>query len=219
MHWMVRYYGSTLGKKLLMAGTGIILFLYVVVHMLGNLQIYLGPARLNGYAKLLHASSAFLWTARSVLLFCVLVHIVAAVQLTIRNWGSRPVKYYVRHYKEADYAARTMVWSGPIIAAFVVFHVLDLTTGTLHPGLFIEGNVYHNVVSGFQVWYVALAYIVANALLGFHLYHGLWSLFQTVGANHPTYERFRRIFATVFAVIIAGCNISIPTAVLTRLVS
>lgn len=219
MHWTVRTYNSTLGKKLLMAVTGIILFLYVVVHMLGNLQIYLGPARLNAYARLLHASPAFLWTARSILLFCVLVHIIAAVQLTVRNWGSRPVKYYARHYKEADYAARTMVWSGPIIAAFVVFHILDFTTGTLHPGLFIEGNVYHNVVSSFQVWYVALTYIVANALLGFHLYHGLWSLFQTVGASHPTYDRFRRVLASAVAVMIATANISIPTAVLIRLVS
>lgn len=217
MHWLASFYRSTLGKKVVMAATGILLFGFVVVHMLGNLQIYQGPEKLNHYAALLRSAPALVWGARIVLGFSVLVHILAAVQLTVRNWGSRPVKYKVRSYQEADYAARTMVWSGPIIAFFVGYHLLHLTVGSAHPS-FDPENVYHNVVAGFQVVPVALTYVVANLLLGFHLYHGLWSLFQTLGINHPAYNRARRVFAAVFATLIAAGNVSIPVAVLTGLV-
>jgi succinate dehydrogenase / fumarate reductase cytochrome b subunit len=184
---------------------------------MGNLQIYEGPEKLNHYAALLRSAPALLWTARIVLLFCVLVHTLAAVQLTIRNWGSRPMRYAVRHYHEADYAARTMVWSGPIILAFVIYHILDLTLGTVHPG-FVAHDVYHNVVTSFQVAPVAVFYMLANILLGFHLYHGLWSLFQTLGVNSPATNSWRRVFATVFAALIAIGNVSIPLSVLTGLV-
>jgi succinate dehydrogenase / fumarate reductase cytochrome b subunit len=217
MQGVLAYTSSTLGKKVLMAVTGVILFAYVVVHMLGNLQIYLGPAKLNGWGHFLHSMPGPLWIARIILLFSVGVHILYAVELTLRNWGSRPIKYYVRHYREADYAARTMVWSGPIIALFVVYHILDLTTGTVHPG-YVEGGVFHNVVTSFQVPWVAAIYIFANILLAFHLYHGLWSLFQTFGASHPTYDRWRRWFAAAFAIIIGIGNVSIPVSVLTGVV-
>ena len=158
------FYESTLGKKWLMASTGIILFLFVVVHMLGNLQLYLGAEQLNHYAELLRKNPALLWIARSVLLFCVTIHIIAAVQVWLRSRASRPVKYRVFRPPAVDYAARTMAWSGPIIAAFVVFHILDLTLGTVHPG-FIPGDVFNNVVTGFQNPWVAGFYILANFLL------------------------------------------------------
>ena len=209
------FYGSTIGKKILMAVTGIILFGFVLVHMLGNMQIYIGPARLNAYSKLLHDNALeVLWPARIVLSLCVLVHIIAAVQVWLRSRAARPVKYRVKVDIATDYAARTMVWSGPIILAFVVFHILHLTTGNVLPSQFVAHDVYHNVVAGFQLWPVAAIYIIANLMLGFHLYHGLWSLFQTLGFNHPRYNPYRRVAAVLFAVAIAAGNISIPVSIL-----
>ncbi len=213
----IGFYGSTLGKKVLMAVTGIILFGFVAGHMLGNLQIYLGAEQLNHYGELLQANKPFLWAVRSVLLFCVGLHILAAVQVWLRNRAARPVKYKVFHPPGLDYAARTMVWSGPIIALFIVFHLLDLTVGSANPD-FLKGDVYHNVIASFSQPVVALVYIAANLLLGFHLYHGLWSLFQTFGWDHPRFGGLRRLFAVFFAVLIGAANISIPLAVLTGVI-
>ena len=213
MSRLLGLYESTLGKKLVMAVTGIVLFLFVTGHMLGNLQIYIGAERLNHYAELLQSNRAFLWAVRSVLLLCVGVHILAAVQLWWRNWTSRPVRYRVFRPPSVDYAARTMVWSGPIIAAFVVYHLLHLTVGSAR-GAFVSGVVYHNVVSAFQVPPVAIVYMLANFLLGVHLYHGLWSLFQTLGLDQPLIAGLRRPAAVVLAAVIALGNISIPLSVL-----
>ena len=213
----VGYFSSTLGKKVLMAVTGIILFGFVLGHMLGNLQIYLGEEQLNHYAELLQANQPLLWAVRSVLIFSVAVHIVAAVQVWLRNRSARPVKYRVFKPPAVDYAARTMVWSGPIIALFIVFHLLDLTVGSANPD-FIRGDVYHNVIASFSQPLVALVYIAANLMLAFHLYHGLWSLFQTFGWDHPRFGPWRRTAAVFFAVLIGAGNISIPLAVLTGVV-
>ena len=211
------YFSSTLGKKVLMAVTGVILFGFVLGHMLGNLQIYLGAERLNHYGELLQSNRPLLWSVRTVLLFCVGVHIVAAVQVWLRNRAARPVRYKVFRPPSVDYAARTMAWSGPIIAAFIVFHLLDLTVGTANPD-YIRGDVFHNVVASFSSPVVALFYIAANLMLAFHLYHGLWSLFQTIGWDHQRFGRLRRALAVFFSVLIGAGNISIPLAVLTGLV-
>ena len=211
------FFSSTLGKKWLMAVTGIILFGFVVGHMLGNLQIYLGQERLDHYAELLQANQAFLWTFRSVLLFCVSVHIWAAVMVWLRNRSARPVKYKIFQPPGLDYAARTMVWSGPIIALFIVYHLLDFTVGTANPD-FIKGEVYHNVIASFSNPGIALVYVAANLLLAFHLYHGLWSLFQTFGWDHPRFGWIRRALAIFFSALIGAGNISIPLAVLTGFV-
>ncbi|HSN54465.1 MAG TPA: succinate dehydrogenase cytochrome b subunit [Candidatus Sulfomarinibacteraceae bacterium] len=210
-------YGSTLGKKTLMAVTGIILFGFVVGHLIGNLQLYLGPEQLNHYAELLRTNMALLWAVRLVLLFSVGVHIVASVQLWLRNRRSRPVKYRVFNPPAVDYAARTMVWSGPIIALFVAYHLAHFTTGWAHHD-FVVGDVYHNVVSSFGIWWVAGIYMAANLLLAIHLYHGLWSLFQTLGWDHARFGLARRWFAVVFAALIGAGNISMPLAVLTGVV-
>lgn len=217
MHWIVRLYASSLGKKYLMAVTGIVLFAFVVGHLLGNLQIYLGAQRLNHYAALLRGAPALVWAVRAVLAFSVAVHIVAAVQLFLANRRGRPVKYARRSWVAADYAARTMVWSGPIIALFVGYHLLHFTTGTLHSS-FVAEDVYHNVVAGFRVVPVALFYVAANLLLGYHLFHGLWSLFQSLGVSHPAYDGARKAIAAAVAVAIAAGNVSIPVAVLAGLV-
>ncbi|HQL29301.1 MAG TPA: succinate dehydrogenase cytochrome b subunit [Thermoanaerobaculales bacterium] len=206
-------YTTTVGKKILMAVTGIILVLYVLAHMMGNLQIYIGAKQIDAYARLLHSTPPLLWGARAVLIFCVLVHIVAAVQLWLRNRASRPVKYRVFRPPEVDIAARTMVWSGPILLAFIIYHILHLTTGDAHPQ-YEELAPFHNVVTGFAVWWAAGIYIIANLLLAFHLYHGVWSLFQTLGWDHPRWGYLRRILAAVVAVVVGAANISIPLAVL-----
>jgi succinate dehydrogenase / fumarate reductase cytochrome b subunit len=208
----IGFYDSTLGKKILMAVTGIILFGFLVGHMLGNLQIYIGADQLNHYAELLQKNLPMLWAVRVVLLLCVSVHIFAAAQVWLRNRRSRPVRYKV-FKPEVDYAARTMVWSGPIILFFLLYHLGHLTVGCVHPQ-FMPGDVYSNVVTGLKVPWVALAYIVANLLVAFHLYHGLWSLFQTMGWDHPRFNRWRRIVAVVMAAAIGAGNISIPLAVL-----
>ena len=225
MSWIGEFWSSTLGKKAVMAVTGIILFGYVLAHMLGNLKLYLGKESLNHYAEWLREvgepllpHEGALWLVRIVLLAAVVLHIWAAWAVTRASWAARPAGYDRVHRVQLDYAARTMRWGGVIVALYIAYHILHLTTGTVH-GDFVPGDVYHNVVAGFQVWWVSAIYIVANLLLGLHLYHGLWSMFQTLGWNHPTFNPWRRNFAIVFAVVITVGNLSFPIAVLSGLVS
>lgn len=216
----VGFYQAAPGKKVVMAVTGVILFGYVVAHLLGNLQIY-SPDReqINQYAAFLHdpTHAYFLWGARVVLLAAVVLHIVAATQLWLLNRSARPVGYVKKDNVPGAYAARTMVWSGPIIAAFVVFHVLHLTVGSVLPLRELGANqpdVRANVINGFQHPAVAGFYIVAMLLLCLHLYHGVWSLFQSVGVSHPRYTLWLKRFSALSALLIALGNISIPVAVL-----
>jgi len=200
-----------------MAVTGFVLFGYVVGHLLGNLQIYIGRERLNHYAATLHATPTLLWGTRLVLLVCVTLHIIASIQLTRLQREARPIGYVKRKDVRANYASRTMMWSGPIIAAFVVYHLLHLTFGTIGPR-HEEVDVYANVVNGFRVPLVSLAYIVSMLLLGMHLYHGLWSMCQSMGVSHPRYTPLLKKFAAITSVLIVIGNISIPIAVMTRFV-
>ncbi|HEX7078487.1 MAG TPA: succinate dehydrogenase cytochrome b subunit [Candidatus Eisenbacteria bacterium] len=206
---------SSVGKKVVMAGSGIILFGFVVAHMIGNLQAYMGPEAMNGYAvwlrELLHGAG--LWIARLVLLVAVALHIWSATLLTLENWRARPVGYRMVRHERSTYASRTMVWSGPILALFVIYHLLHFTFGTVHPD-FIEGDVYHNFVTGFRVVPVSIFYIVAMLALGYHLYHGVWSMLQTLGLSHPRYNRLRAAFAGAFTAIVVVGNISFPVAVM-----
>ena len=207
------FYTSTTGKKAVMAVSGCILFLFVLGHLIGNLQIYEGPEKLNGYAVLLRTEPALLWAVRAVLLAMVLLHIWASVQLAARNIGARPMGYQKKKATGSSYASRTMYWSGPIILAFVIYHLLDFTFGKVNPH-YEPGNVYGNVVASFQVIPVAVFYIIAMLLLCLHLYHGLWSMFQSLGIAHPRYTPMLRRGAAVVATLIAAGNISIPVAVL-----
>ena len=214
------FWQSTNGKKVVMAVTGAILFLFVIGHLLGNLLVFAGRARYNSYAALLHFDDALLWIVRSVLIVAVILHITATVQLWLRNKKARPVGYSRKEAINSSYASRTMYWSGPIVLAFVIFHLLQFTAGYIHPGSqFIEGDVYHNVVAGFQVWWVSVWYVFSMILLGFHLRHGLWSMFQSVGYNHPRHTPMLKNAALVFAVLIVLGYISIPISVLTGLVN
>jgi succinate dehydrogenase / fumarate reductase cytochrome b subunit len=214
----IGFYESTLGKKVVMAVTGVILFGYVLAHLIGNLQIYSpDPAQINRYAHFLHSHDILLWVARCVLLSAVILHITASVQLWLLKQKARPDAYVKKDDVPTSYAARTMVWSGPIIAAFVIFHVLHLTVGSvlpLHNLADGDMDVRTNVIAGFQNPAVAGFYIIAMALLCMHLYHGLWSMFQSLGVSHPRYTPIIKKFAAAFAWFVAIGNISIPVAVL-----
>jgi len=213
---VARFYESTIGKKAVMAATGLILFGFLISHMLGNLQIFLGRAVMNHYAETLHGNPGLLWTARTILLVSVVLHIWASIPLALLKKKARPVAYVKRANVQSSFASRTMMWSGPIIAAFVVFHLLHLTTGTLHPN-FAKLDAYNNLVTGFKVIPAAIAYIVAMVLIGMHLSHGIWSMFQSVGISHPRYTPMVKKFAAVVSWILAAGFVSVPVAVLTGL--
>jgi succinate dehydrogenase / fumarate reductase cytochrome b subunit len=224
---VARFYGAPIGKKAVMAVTGVMLVGYVLAHMLGNLQIYsANPDQINGYAAFLHnpASAGLLWGARTVLLAAVILHITAAVQLFFQNRAARPIGYVKKDDVPASYAARTMVWSGPIVAAFVIFHVLHLTVGAVLVTRDVGGNpitpdVRYNVISGFQNYGISAFYIFAMILLCMHLYHGIWSMCQSLGISHPRYTRLLKKASALLAILIAIGNCSIPIAVMTGLLT
>jgi succinate dehydrogenase / fumarate reductase cytochrome b subunit len=210
-----RFWASSNGQKVVMAVTGFLLFLFVIAHLIGNLQIYTGPAQINAYGRFLHSVPEILWTARGILIIAVILHIWAAVALATRKLQARPIGYARKQNVGSTYASRTMYWSGPILLAFVVYHLLNLTAGVSHPGgKFIDADVYHNVVTGFQVWYISASYIFSMILLGLHLRHGIWSMFQSVGINHPRHTPILKRCAFVIAWIIALGYISIPVNVM-----
>jgi succinate dehydrogenase / fumarate reductase, cytochrome b subunit len=214
---VARFYESTIGKKAIMAVTGLLLFGFLIVHMLGNLQIFLGPAVMDHYAETLHGNPGLLWTTRTILLLAVVLHIWTSIQLSLLKKEARPIGYVKYKPIQSSWASRSMMLSGPIIGAFVVFHLLHLTTGTIHPR-FVPRQAYENLVNGFLVIPFALAYIVAMVFLGFHLSHGTWSMFQSVGFSHPRYTPLIRKGAAVAAWILIAGFISVPLAVVTRLV-
>jgi succinate dehydrogenase / fumarate reductase cytochrome b subunit len=201
-----------------MATTGVVLVAFVVLHMVGNLQVYLGPEAFNAYARELRAilHGAGLWVARSVLLASVVLHIWAATSLTLTSRRARPVGYRRWKPRESTYASRTMRWGGVILLAFVVYHLMHFTFGNAHPD-FVEGDVYHNFVVGFQSPAVGLAYGVAMVLLGLHLRHGIWSMAQTLGLSHPRYKRLAQGTALAIALLVVAGNLSFPIAVMSGL--
>jgi succinate dehydrogenase / fumarate reductase, cytochrome b subunit len=225
IHRAVRFYEAPIGKKAVMAATGVILFGYVVGHLLGNLQIFASdPNQINRYAAFLHspANAAALWGIRAFLLAAVILHITAAVQLWMQNRAARPLGYAKKDDVPASYAARTMKWSGFIVAAFIIFHVLHLTAGAVVPIQEIgpnEPNVRANVISGFRNPAISGFYILAMILLCMHLYHGLWSMFQSVGLINARYSPAIKKGAAIVAILIAVGNCSIPIAVMTGLLT
>lgn len=212
-------YQSTIGKKVLMAVSGAAIFGYLIVHMIGNLQIFLGADVINKYAALLHDTPVLLWAVRIVLLIAFPVHIAMAVQLNARNRQARPVAYgnYKRHV--SSYAARTMMFSGPILLVFLLFHIAHLTLGyNVVPPKFIEGDPYMNMVNAFKVEWVFLFYVLAASLVGLHMAHGSWSMFQTLGVSHPRYNGIVKEVGFVATVVVAGGFALVPLAVFLKLV-
>ena len=217
---LARFFRSTIGMKVLMAVTGVVLFGFLIGHVAGNLLVFAGPAKMDEYARFLKANLGLLWGVRLILLASVAVHIAAAVRLTKLKADARPVEYDLKRSRASSYAARTMMWSGPIIALFVVYHILHFTTGHAHhshPDFRME-TVYDNVVTAFSRPLVSLVYIAAMLAVGLHLWHGLWSMLQTVGLNRPHLEPALRRAAVVVAVLIFGGFIAIPLGVLTGIV-
>ncbi|HVM42049.1 MAG TPA: succinate dehydrogenase cytochrome b subunit [Gemmatimonadales bacterium] len=209
------YVASTIGRKVVMAVTGLVLFGFVLGHFVGNLTLYLGPEAINHYSEFLHGflHGGGLWVARAVLLTSAVLHVWSATSLTLESWAARPKGYRRWTAKDSTYASRTMRWGGVILAAFIVFHLMNLTFGNAHPD-YVRGDVYHNVVAAFQVWPVSVFYVVAMVALGLHLDHGVWSMCQTLGLSHPRYKRWARGAALGFALLIVAGNCSFPIAVL-----
>lgn len=214
---LCRFTRSNIGLKVLMALTGFILFGFTVAHVSGNLLVFAGPAKMNAYAQLVKSNAGVLWGARLVLLASVVAHIISAVKLYKRRSDARPVAYAVKQPHGSTYASRTMIWSGPILSLFILYHLMHFTIGNAHPK-FDEHDAYRNVVVGFSSLPVAAAYIIAMVCLGLHLSHGVWSLLQTLGVNRPNWECALRRLAILFGVAVCGGFISIPLAVLLGLV-
>jgi succinate dehydrogenase / fumarate reductase cytochrome b subunit len=211
-----RMLSSSIGLKILMALTGVILSGFVLVHMLGNLQVYQGAEAIDAYGKLLRKEPALLWTFRLVLLGAVGVHIWAFIALTRKNLRARPQAYQSRKYKESSFASRSMTITGPLVLLFIIFHILHMTTGTVNPS-FTEGAVYQNLVKGLS-GIVGVIYILAMIMLAFHLWHGVWSLFQTLGAPEKRHHSLGRWIATIFTILVTVGFASVPLAVLTGIV-
>jgi len=216
-------WGTMVGKKVVMAVTGIVLVGFVIAHMLGNLKIFLGAQAIDTYAAFLRTMgeplfpySVLLWVVRIVLLTCVALHVTAAVQLTRMSRATRPHGYDTKESIATTYAARTMRWSAVIVVLFIVYHLLHLTGGVVgwEPGQFRDLSVYHNFVSGFSVSYVSLFYIVAMACLCLHLDHGIWSLLQTLGWNNARTTSTLRTLSREVALAVFVGFISVPVAVL-----
>ncbi|MEM1031826.1 MAG: succinate dehydrogenase cytochrome b subunit [Myxococcota bacterium] len=217
---------TTIGKKVMMAVSGVVLFGFLIGHMAGNLQVFLGHKPYNEYAKFLHDNAALIWGARTVLLMSVAVHIVAAVQLIKANREARPVRYKMKKSIASTYASKTMKLSGPLILAYIIYHLAHFTFGVTaglgyeHLPRDAEGlpDVYYNVVQSFQIpWLVAL-YAIAQVLLGLHLYHGAWSVLQSLGINHRRYNLQMRGAASAIALAIVAGFLAVPFGVLFGLV-
>lgn len=215
----VSFWATTIGQKAVVAVTGIVLYLYILGHLAGNLLIYGGSSAINGYARMLHASALLLWSARVILLVAVVLHIGLSVRLWwLNKHSARPIGYVKKKNVPPAYVSSRMIWSGAIIALFVVFHIRHLTLGST--GLpFHELDAYGNLVGGFRIGWVAAVYIVAMIALSMHLYHGFWSLFQSLGLGHPRHNRRLKYAAHGLAILIAAGFISIPVMVLLGVVS
>jgi succinate dehydrogenase / fumarate reductase cytochrome b subunit len=209
----LRFWNTTVGKKAVMAATGVVLAGFLIGHLLGNLQIFLGPDRFNGYARLLKALPELLWSVRIALFISVTLHIWSSIQLAVVKGEARPVDYVRRKPIASSYASRTMYWSGPIVAAFIIYHLMQFTFG-IGGTPYMESDPYGNVINGFRVPAVSLFYIVAMGMLCLHLRHGLASIVQSLGFHHPRYTPRLKAASAIVATLIFFGFISIPVAVM-----
>jgi succinate dehydrogenase / fumarate reductase cytochrome b subunit len=204
---------TSVGKKAVMAATGLLMVAYLITHVLANLLVFQGPETINAYSKFLHGTGGALWAARLVLLAAVVLHIVAAVQLTSRRQAARPVGYAAgRQPQVSTWASRTIRWGGVLILVFLVYHILHFTLGTVHTS-FVEGDPYHNVATGFSSPVVVLFYELVMVAIGLHLYHGIWSSGRSLGVSAPSPHPIRRQLALALSVIVWAGFAVIPLAV------
>ncbi len=212
--WVLNFWQSQIGKKVVMAVTGLIGVGFVVGHMLGNLQMFQGPEQMNRYAAFLHELGGLLWLARAVLLGAVVLHVAAAVQLTRQKQAARPVAYVKgTQWEVSTFASRSIRWGGALLLFFIVFHLAHFTWRVVYPG-YSSTNIYGNVVAGFSKWYVSLFYLVTMAALFLHLYHGVWSSPRTLGAVQPSRNPLARRVAPLIAILVYLGFSAIPAAVL-----
>jgi succinate dehydrogenase cytochrome b subunit len=214
---IARFWHSSVGKKAVMAVTGLAMVAFLITHVLGNLQVFEGPTKINDYSAALRRLGPLLWLARGGLLVALVLHVIAAYQLTQRKQVARPVGYADREPQVSTFAARTIRWGGVLVLVFIILHLLHFTFGTIHPA-FDHKDVYGNVVAAFQIWWVALLYLVAMVVVGLHLYHGTWSSLRTLGLTRPSADPLRRRVVTVLAWLIFLGFSSIPIAVLLGIV-
>jgi succinate dehydrogenase / fumarate reductase cytochrome b subunit len=213
----LRFWNTTLGKKAVMAVSGVILAGFVFAHLIGNLQIFMGPDQFNGYARTLRHLPELVWPTRAILLIMVMLHIWSSLQLAVVKGEARPVGYVKHTSTGSSYASRSMYLSGPVIAAFVVYHLMQFTFG-VGGTPYHEFDAYGNVIQGFRVPAVSIFYIIAMALLCLHLRHGLWSMFQSLGFNHPRHTPRIRRAASILALFVFFGFVSIPIAVMLKLI-
>lgn len=225
MRRVVALYRSSVGKKILMAITGFLWFGFLIGHVLGNLKAFQGATVFDAYAHHLRIigepilpEKGFLWLFRLVMLTAFLIHVYLSWQTSRQSWAARSTKYKKKANQNFDFASAWMRWGGVLILVFIVFHILHMTTGTVHPD-FQEGNAYHNLVTGLANPLIAGFYVLAMVAILFHLYHGIWSMFQTLGANHPKYAHMRRPLAVLVSIVIFLGFISIPVAIVTGMIS
>jgi succinate dehydrogenase / fumarate reductase, cytochrome b subunit len=220
--WAIRLYRSTIGKKIIMAATGLILVAFVILHMLGNLQVFIGPAKMNSYAAFLKSLGELLWLERIILLAALVLHVLMAWQLTRIADRARPIAYVSREPQVSTTASRTMRWGGVLILVFIVFHILHFTTGTLFPmasrpdalyPAFSQTDVYGNVIAAFRTPWVVTFYVVVMLFLLLHLFHGAWASVRTLGLSRPSPHPLHRRVATVIAVVVWLGFTAVPVAV------
>ena len=220
MGGIIQFAKSSIGAKWIMALSGIVLFGFVLVHMAGNLQVFLGQEAYNAYAHFLKSLPELLWPARLVLLGSVGLHIVSGLRLAAIDRAARPVGYVQRRYRAASWTSRNMAVSGLLVLSFIVYHLLHVTFGVTHPTQYGlrdplgHHDVYSMLIRGFQQPLVAGFYMLSMLLLGLHLSHGVSSMLQTLGFNHPRYNEGVRLVGPVFAGLIVLGNLSMPLAVL-----
>ena len=213
------FYASMVGKKVVMGVTGLIGIGFVILHSLGNLLVFRGPAAINSYSHFLKSTGELLWTLRIVLIVAVILHVIAAVQLTVQNRAARPIGYTRRESQVATIASRTMRWGGAFLLVFIVLHILHFTTGTIRPaGVVTSQDVYANVVASFRIWWVALFYVLAMVALGLHLFHGAWSSLRSIGVSPPSPQPLHKKISVVIALLVWAAFTAVPVAVFAGIV-
>lgn len=224
MEWLLRFWRSTVGAKVVMALTGVVLYGFVIVHMLGNLNVFLGEEAMNEYGAMLHAVAEVIWGARITLLTCLVLHIWSFLHVAKRTMDARPVQYAKRANRASTIYSRTMRISGVLVLAYLVMHLMNLTIGNWMPGgeFLMQSDkapdAYHNLTTLLRVPWVAAIYLVCNVLLGFHLWHGSFSLFKTLGLTGERQLALARTVSWALSSLVVGGNVAITVSIVSRLV-
>jgi len=224
MATLMRFFKSTILSKVVMAATGFILVLFLLGHMSGNLQMYIGQDKMNHYAEFLQGLGNMLWAVRGFMLLCLVLHVWMSIRLKLLNLQARPVAYVKKNWVKATFSSRTMMWSGATIGFFVLYHLLHFTLGITNPESYHftdslgRHDVYSMVILGYQNIFVSGVYTIAMFLLGFHLNHAIASMFQTLGVNHPIYNGLIEKGGMILTILIVGGFLSIPFGVLTGII-